>query len=128
MQLTYYDPVRSSTYEYSSRFSCPGSMGPPLCLAELQRDAGAAPHSPRLVWGDTGGQDGGRYRLLLLLLHTYWGRPLTAAHEWLALGKAPQPLAVEAYGDNREMGSMVLVDPGSNRTVGAVMVREVLAS
>ena len=37
-----------------------------------------------------------------------------------------QPLAVETYGDNREMGSMVLVDPGSNRTVGAVMVREVL--
>ena len=37
-----------------------------------------------------------------------------------------QPLAVEVYGDNREMGSMVLVDPGSNRTVGAVMVREVI--
>jgi len=26
------------------------------------------------------------------------------------------------------MGSMVLVDPGSNRTVGAVMVTEVLAA
>jgi sulfate adenylyltransferase subunit 1 len=39
-----------------------------------------------------------------------------------------QPLAVERYGDNREMGSMVLVDPASNRTVGAVMVTEVLGS
>jgi len=37
-----------------------------------------------------------------------------------------QPLAVEPYGDNREMGSMVLVDPSSNRTVAAVMVQEVL--
>jgi sulfate adenylyltransferase subunit 1 (EFTu-like GTPase family) len=35
---------------------------------------------------------------------------------------------VERYGDNREMGSMVLVDPASNRTVGAVMVTEVLGS
>ncbi len=39
---------------------------------------------------------------------------------------AAQPLAVEPYGDNREMGSMVLVDPSSNRTVAAVMVQEVL--
>ena len=38
-----------------------------------------------------------------------------------------QPLAVQPYAVNREMGSMVLVDPGSNRTVGAVMVTEVLA-
>ena len=39
---------------------------------------------------------------------------------------AAQPLAVEPYATNREMGSMVLVDPSSNRTVGAVMVTEVL--
>lgn len=39
---------------------------------------------------------------------------------------AAQPMALEAYRANREMGSMVLVDPGSNRTVAAVMVREVL--
>jgi sulfate adenylyltransferase subunit 1 len=39
-----------------------------------------------------------------------------------------QPLAVERYADNREMGSMVLVDPGSNRTVAAVMVTEVLGA
>ena len=38
-----------------------------------------------------------------------------------------QPLVVQPYAANREMGSMVLVDPGSNRTVGAVMVREVIA-
>ena len=38
-----------------------------------------------------------------------------------------QPLVVEPYAVNREMGSMVLVDPSSNRTVGAVMVTEVLA-
>ena len=38
-----------------------------------------------------------------------------------------QPLVVQPYAANREMGSMVLVDPGSNRTVGAVMVTEVLA-
>ena len=37
-----------------------------------------------------------------------------------------QPLVVEPYARNREMGSMVLVDPSSNRTVGAVMVTEVL--
>ncbi len=37
-----------------------------------------------------------------------------------------QSLAVEPYETNREMGSLVLVDPGSNRTVAAVMVREVL--
>ena len=37
-----------------------------------------------------------------------------------------QPLVVQPYGVNREMGSMVLVDPGSNRTVGAVMVTQVL--
>ncbi|MEO2138655.1 MAG: sulfate adenylyltransferase, partial [Thermoleophilia bacterium] len=39
-----------------------------------------------------------------------------------------QPLVVQPYAVNREMGSMVLVDPGSNRTVGAVMVTEVLAA
>ncbi|MBL6633059.1 MAG: 50S ribosome-binding GTPase [Thermoleophilia bacterium] len=39
-----------------------------------------------------------------------------------------QPLVVQPYAANREMGSMVLVDPGSNRTVGAVMVTEVLDS
>lgn len=39
-----------------------------------------------------------------------------------------QPLAVQPYAVNREMGSLVLVDPGSNRTVGAVMVTEVLDS
>jgi len=37
-----------------------------------------------------------------------------------------QPLVVEPYAQNREMGSLVLVDPSSNRTVGAVMVTEVL--
>ena len=37
-----------------------------------------------------------------------------------------QPLVVQPYGVNRDMGSMVLVDPGSNRTVGAVMVTQVL--
>ena len=37
-----------------------------------------------------------------------------------------QPLVVEPYSENREMGSLVLVDPSSNRTVGAVMVTEVL--
>ena len=39
---------------------------------------------------------------------------------------AAQPLVVQPYAENRELGSMVLVDPSSNRTVGAVMVTEVL--
>ncbi len=52
MQITFYNPVRSS-FEYSSRLTCPGSMGPPLCLAELEREAGGL-QAPRLVWGDTG--------------------------------------------------------------------------
>lgn len=37
-----------------------------------------------------------------------------------------QPIAVEPYAENRELGSMVLVDPSTNRTVAAVMVTEVL--
>ena len=37
-----------------------------------------------------------------------------------------QPLVVEPYAQNREMGAMVLVDPSTNRTVAAVMVTEVL--
>ncbi|KAL4440619.1 hypothetical protein ABPG75_003620 [Micractinium tetrahymenae] len=51
--LTFYEPVRSS-FEFSARMSCPGTMGPPLCLAELQRDMGGG-GVPRLVWGDTEG-------------------------------------------------------------------------
>lgn len=62
-QLTFYDPVRS-TFEYSGRYTCPGAMGPPLCLAELAREEGAGPGGlpgpPRLVWGDTGGWGRGR--------------------------------------------------------------------
>ncbi|PRW05751.1 WD repeat-containing on Y chromosome-like [Chlorella sorokiniana] len=49
--ITFYDPVRSS-FEYSSRLTCPGTMGPPQCLAELQREAGAP---LGLLWGDTEG-------------------------------------------------------------------------
>jgi hypothetical protein len=58
--MTFYDPVRPGCgYEYSGRLSCPGTMGPPLCLAELQQEAGGGPQAPRLVWGDTGGCVGG---------------------------------------------------------------------
>lgn len=56
LQFTFYEPVRS-TFEYSSRLACPGTMGPPLCLTELQREAGGN-GTPRLVWGDTGGWGG----------------------------------------------------------------------
>lgn len=59
-QITFYDPVRSS-FELSSRLTCPGTMGPPQCLAELQREAGAP---PGLLWGDTGAGLVGRWRRL----------------------------------------------------------------
>ena len=39
---------------------------------------------------------------------------------------AAQPLVIEPYGENRAMGSMVLIDPATNRTVAAVMVEQVL--
>jgi sulfate adenylyltransferase subunit 1 (EFTu-like GTPase family) len=39
---------------------------------------------------------------------------------------AAQPLVLEPYGENRAMGSMVLIDPATNRTVAAVMVDQVL--
>lgn len=55
-QITFYDPVRS-TFELSSRLTCPGTMGPPQCLAELQREAEAP---PGLLWGDTGESSCGR--------------------------------------------------------------------
>jgi sulfate adenylyltransferase subunit 1 len=34
-----------------------------------------------------------------------------------------QPLPIEAYGGNRVGGSMIIVDPASNRTSGALLVR-----
>jgi pyruvate/2-oxoglutarate dehydrogenase complex dihydrolipoamide acyltransferase (E2) component len=37
-----------------------------------------------------------------------------------------QPLVLEPYRENRAMGSMVLIDPATNRTVAAVMVDQVL--
>jgi len=40
---------------------------------------------------------------------------------------AASPLVLETYSDNRAMGSMVLIDPATNRTVAAVMVDEVLS-
>jgi sulfate adenylyltransferase subunit 1 (EFTu-like GTPase family) len=39
---------------------------------------------------------------------------------------AAQPLVLEPYAENRAMGSMVLIDPATNRTVAAVMVDQVL--
>lgn len=57
LQMTFFDPVRT-TWEYCSRLACPGSMGPPLCLAQLQRDGGVGVPPPRLVWGDTGAWEG----------------------------------------------------------------------
>jgi sulfate adenylyltransferase subunit 1 (EFTu-like GTPase family) len=33
---------------------------------------------------------------------------------------------LEPYAENRAMGSMVLIDPATNRTVAAVMVDQVL--
>ena len=33
-----------------------------------------------------------------------------------------QPLPVEAYADNRVGGSLIIVDPASNRTSGALLV------
>ncbi len=41
--------------------------------------------------------------------------------------RAAQPMVLEPYGENRAMGSMVLIDPATNRTVAAVMVDQVLA-
>jgi len=35
-----------------------------------------------------------------------------------------QPLPVEAYATNRVGGSLIIVDPASNRTSGALLVRE----
>jgi bifunctional enzyme CysN/CysC/sulfate adenylyltransferase subunit 1 len=40
---------------------------------------------------------------------------------------AVQPLFLDPYGSNRITGSMILVDPGTNATVGAAMVRETLS-
>ena len=39
---------------------------------------------------------------------------------------AAQPLVLETYADNRAMGSLVLIDPATNRSVAAVMVSNVL--
>ncbi|KAL4852837.1 WD repeat-containing protein 64 [Chlorella vulgaris] len=53
--ITFYDVMRSG-YEYSGRLTCPGSLGPPLCLATLRRGGAGGGHAPpRLVWGDTEG-------------------------------------------------------------------------
>lgn len=53
-QITFYDVMRSG-YEYSGRLTCPGSLGPPLCLATLRRGGPGGGHAPPgLVWGDTG--------------------------------------------------------------------------
>jgi sulfate adenylyltransferase large subunit len=38
------------------------------------------------------------------------------------------PLFVDAYRQNRTTGSFILIDPGSNATVGAGMIRQVLAA
>lgn len=56
VQLTWYEPSRSG-FEFSARLSCPGILGPPLCLAELERDV-VGGGAPRLVWGDTGARMG----------------------------------------------------------------------
>lgn len=74
VQLTFYQPTRSG-FEFSARLSCPGTMGPPLCLAELERDMiGGGP--PRLVWGDTGERrlpfGSRRHRQTLWLLSCGW--------------------------------------------------------
>lgn len=37
-------------------------MGPPQCLAELERQEGQAGAPPRLVWGDTGEHGGAAAR------------------------------------------------------------------
>jgi sulfate adenylyltransferase subunit 1 len=34
-----------------------------------------------------------------------------------------QPLPLEAYADNRISGALIVVDPTSNRTSGALLVR-----
>lgn len=36
------------------------------------------------------------------------------------------PLVVDTYGDNRTMGAMILIDPATNATVGALMVTNAL--
>ncbi|KAL4420053.1 hypothetical protein ABPG77_007492 [Micractinium sp. CCAP 211/92] len=51
--LTWYESARTG-FEFSARLSCPGAMGAPLCLAELQRNV-VEGGAPRLVWGDTEG-------------------------------------------------------------------------
>ena len=40
---------------------------------------------------------------------------------------AASPLVLEPYGENRAMGSLVLIDPATNRTVAAAMVDRVAA-
>ena len=40
---------------------------------------------------------------------------------------AASPLVLEPYGENRAMGSLVLIDPATNRTVAAAMVQQVAA-
>ena len=40
---------------------------------------------------------------------------------------AASPLVLESYGENRAMGSLVLIDPATNRTVAAAMVQQVAA-
>lgn len=56
-QLSFFDPARGG-FDPAGSLACTGALGPPQCLAELERPAGQAGAAPRLVWGDTG--EGGR--------------------------------------------------------------------
>lgn len=56
-QLSFFDPGRSG-FDPAGALACTGAMGPPQCLAELERAEGQAGAAPRLVWGDTGGRGG----------------------------------------------------------------------
>lgn len=51
LQIIFYKAVRTG-FDYVGRLTCPGTLGPPLCLDQLQPGAAGGPS--RLVWGDTG--------------------------------------------------------------------------
>ena len=68
------------------------------------------------------------YRLAVDTLEQVPVSALTLNEIGLVTLETVQPLAVDRYGDNRVTGSFVLIDPATNATVAAGMIREAAPS
>ena len=79
LQISFYDVGRSGL-ELCCRLSCPGQLGPPLCLTQLHDTDGLVARGPGrqppLAWGDT---EGAVMLLKCDLPPSHTERPLAAA-------------------------------------------------